>query len=201
MKRWRLSFAICLALATAVHQAAAEVVRIVIDGRGDVLSGQSFGTAGPYEKITGRIFFAFDPANPTNARIVDIDKASRNAEGLVEAWANFVVLRPKYPPDRGSIALLEVSNRGGKASLRYFNGGISSLDPTIEDHFGDGFLMRMTRRSPPGGSAPPARPSRDGRRAPPGTRSQRLDCRPRHNHSRPGPSKPYRVSRFSSGSP
>jgi hypothetical protein len=143
MKHWRLFFAICFALTTAVHQAAAEVVRIVIDSRGDVLSGHSFGTAGPYEKITGRIFFAFDPANPMNARIADIDKAPRNTEGLVEAWANFVVLRPKYPPERGSIALLEVSNRGGKASLRYFNGGSSSLDPTTEDHFGDGYLMRM----------------------------------------------------------
>jgi hypothetical protein len=142
MKRWHLPFAISLAVALSVNHATAEVVRIVIDSRGDVLDGRSFGAGGPYEKIVGRIFFAFDPANPMNARVVDLDRAPRNAEGLVEAWANFVVLRPKFPPDDGSIALLEVSNRGGKASLRYFNGGVSSLDPTSEEHFGDGFLMR-----------------------------------------------------------
>ena len=47
----------------------------------------------------------------------------------------FVVRQP-------GTALLEVSNRGGKASLSYFNGGRSATDPTSDGHFGDGFLMR-----------------------------------------------------------
>ena len=75
----------------------AEVVRIVIDERVDVLEGRAFGGVGAYEKIVGRVFFVFDPTNPMNARIVDLDKAPRNADGLVEAWANFVVLQPKDP--------------------------------------------------------------------------------------------------------
>jgi hypothetical protein len=121
----------------------AEVVRVEIESREDVLGGQSFGAAGPYEKIVGKVYFVFDPSNPMNARIVDLDKAPRNRDGLVEAWANFTVLRPKDPVPSGGVALLEVSNRGGKASLSYFNGAGRSLDPADAEHFGDGLLMRM----------------------------------------------------------
>lgn len=122
---------------------AAEVVRIVIDRREDVLRGRSFGSIGPYEKIVGRVFFAFDPESPMNARIVDIDRAPRNGQGRVEAWANFMILRPKFPPRTGRIALLEVSRWGQKEALSYFNGGLPSQDPVDPEHFGDGLLMRM----------------------------------------------------------
>ncbi|MFQ5802511.1 MAG: alpha/beta hydrolase domain-containing protein [Candidatus Methylomirabilales bacterium] len=122
---------------------AARVVRIVIDEREDVLNGRSFGTAGPYEKIAGNVSFVFDPINPKNTRIVDLEKAPRNADGLVEASANFMVLRPKNAVRGGGTALLEVSNRGGKALLPYFNGGTWTRDPRLQPHFGDGFLMRL----------------------------------------------------------
>ena len=120
----------------------AEVLRIVIDERMDVLEGRAFGGVGVYEKIVGRVFFVFDPANPMNARIVDLDKAPRNADGLVEVWANFVVLQPKDRSRSARTALLEVSNRGGKASLSYFNGARGSRNPELDEHFGDGLLMR-----------------------------------------------------------
>jgi len=130
-------------LTAAPTTGAAEVVRIEVQRREDVLDGRPFGAIGPYEKIVGRVYFAFDPANPLNARIVDLTRAQRNSDGLVEAWANFMVLRPKRPIPGGGIALLEVSNRGGKASLAYFNGGARSLDPSQAEHFGDGLLMRL----------------------------------------------------------
>jgi hypothetical protein len=123
--------------------ATARVVRVEVVSREDILNGREFGRYGPYEKIVGRVYFVFDPANPMNARIVDLDKAPRNAAGLVEAWADFVVLRPKRGRPDGGVALLEVSNRGGKASLSYFNGAARSLDPVDPDHFGDGLLMRL----------------------------------------------------------
>ncbi len=123
--------------------ATAKVVRVEIVSREDILNGRDFGAFGPYEKIVGRVYFAFDPANPMNARIVDLDRAPRNAAGLVEAWADFVVLRPKRAVPGGGVALLEVSNRGGKASLSYFNGAARSLDPVDPEHFGDGLLMRL----------------------------------------------------------
>lgn len=102
-----------------------------------------FGQPGAYEKLSGAIFFVFDPANPANAQIVDLDKAPRNAAGMVEAWANFMVLRPKDTRKGRGVAILEVSNRGGKASLPYFNRARWSLDPTVPEDFGDGLLMRQ----------------------------------------------------------
>ena len=36
-----------------------------------------------YERVDGKLHFAVDPANPANARIVDLDKAPCDAEGNV----------------------------------------------------------------------------------------------------------------------
>ena len=123
---------------------SAEVVRVVVERREDVLDGRVWGTAGAYEKLVGRIEFAFDPSNPANARIVDLQFAPVNAEGLVLAWADFMVLQPKDPSARRGVAWVEVSNRGGKASLRYFNRARSSaVDPVTEVDFGDGLLLQQ----------------------------------------------------------
>jgi hypothetical protein len=84
----------------------------------------------------------FDPENLANARIVDLRKAPQNERGLVEASANFMVLRPAVPSMRSGVALLEVSNRGGKAALAYFNDADFSLDPDRAADFGDGFLLK-----------------------------------------------------------
>ncbi len=143
MPRRLLPIALAIALLLGPAHAAAKVVRVEIERREDVLGGRPFGAAGPYEKIVGKVYFSFDPGNPYNARIVDLQLAPRNADGRVEAWANFVVLRPKRPQPGGGVALLEVSNRGGKASLAYFNGAGRSLDPAEAEHFGDGLLMRL----------------------------------------------------------
>lgn len=123
--------------------ARAAVQRVEVESREVVLGGAPFGSAGAYEKLRGRISFVFDPTNPANARIVDLDRAPRNADGMVEAQANFMVLRPKDPSLGRGVALLEVSNRGGKAALAYFNGGRWRLDPGAPEHFGDGLLMRQ----------------------------------------------------------
>ncbi len=124
-------------------EARGEVVRVVVDRREDVLEGRGWGTAGPYEKLVGRVYFAFDPENPFNAQIVDLRWAPVNADGDVEAWADFFVLQPKDPAKRRGVAWVEVSNRGGKASLRYFNLAPSGVnDPTLAEEFGDGLLLR-----------------------------------------------------------
>ena len=115
--------------------AGAEVRRVLVTTRESVLGGD-------YEKLAGTVELELDPAHPANTRIVDLDRAPRNARGRVEASADFVVLRPREPPARGSVALLEVSNRGGKAALPYFNRARWSVDPSAPDDFGDRLLMR-----------------------------------------------------------
>src|ERR1041385_5764039 len=70
-----------LLIAMLTGAASARVVRVEITSRGDIENGKAFGNVGPYEKITGRVFFAVDPTNPHNRQIVDLDKAPRNAQG------------------------------------------------------------------------------------------------------------------------
>jgi hypothetical protein len=124
--------------------AEARVLRVEVDSQAVVLGGRSFGDYGAYEVLHGRIVFGIDPANPMNDRIVDLALAPRNADGLVEATANFTVLQPADPARRRGIAVVEVSNRGGKFSPSYFNrASTSSLDPNDSDAWGDALLMRQ----------------------------------------------------------
>src|SRR5262245_65930191 len=95
----------------------AEVVRIEVKSRAELLAGKSFGSAGSYEKLSGKIYFAVDPRNSANQIITDIDKAPRNAAGLVEFNSDFYMVKPKDAARGNGTVLFEVSNRGGKGML------------------------------------------------------------------------------------
>jgi len=59
-----LAFLTCaLAIAT---DARAEVTKVTIANRTVVAGGEAFGQVGPYEKLTGTIEFALDPADKHN---------------------------------------------------------------------------------------------------------------------------------------
>lgn len=121
----------------------AEVVGIEIHDRQPVLDGRAFGDVGAYERITGTIHFAFDPGNEHNAAVVDLGKAPVEDSGRVTAWGDLMILAPVDPSRGSGTALVEVSNRGGKASLRYFNRGRYAATPDTAEHFGDGLLMEQ----------------------------------------------------------
>ena len=120
----------------------AEVTRVEISSRQDVLSGKAFGTVGAYEKLVGKVYFALDPNNPHDKIIADIDKAPQNARGKVEFSADLLILRPKDPAQGNGVALFDVVNRGRNGVLNTFNRGKGSTDPTTDADFGDGLLMR-----------------------------------------------------------
>ena len=130
--RVRLGWAICISWLLAVSSVSAEVVRWEIVSREAYAEGREFGPSGAYERITGKVHFAVDPAAPANQEIVDLVRAPRNADGRVEFWSDLLILTP-IDPTRGNRAILyDVNNRGNKTGLGFFNGG----DP------GDGFLMQ-----------------------------------------------------------
>ena len=134
---------LALLSAIAAPPAAATVSRVTVQSRQDVLGGRPFGTVGGYEKLVGVVEFALDPANAANAAIVDLARAPKDAGGRVIASANFMVLRPKTMPRERAVALLEVSNRGGKAALPYFARAAWSTDPAAEAEFGDALPLRL----------------------------------------------------------
>jgi hypothetical protein len=135
---------ILIALSFCSSFSNAEVYNVEINSQEDVLDGKEFGEYGSYELIRGKIHFRFDPANPANGMITDILLAERDAEGYVLAWSELIVLQPKDPEKRRGIGLVEVSNRGGKFSPRYFNRASGSqLRPNKSEDFGDDLLMRQ----------------------------------------------------------
>jgi len=139
----RRLFLIVLALSFALP-GRAEVVRIEVKSRADVLGGKTFGASGAYEKISGKIYFTVDPRNSANRIVADIDKAPKNAGGKIEFSSDFYMIKPKDVSHGNGTVLYEVSNRGNKGMVGFFNRDAgSSLDPQAVSDFGDGFLMEQ----------------------------------------------------------
>src|SRR4051812_19298263 len=90
----------------------AEVVRIEVQSRTDVLAGKLFGSAGAYEKLSGKMYFAVDPGNSADKIITDVDKAPRNAAGKVEFSSDFYMIKPKDLSRGNGTVFYEVANRG-----------------------------------------------------------------------------------------
>jgi hypothetical protein len=117
---------------------AAKVTRVEIISRADVMNGQSFGDAGPYERITGRVYISLAIANDHNRRIVDLANAVNLKDGEVEFSADFVAIQPKDPSKGNGSMILESPNRGHSAILRIVDGG----DWNAERDAGDAWLLR-----------------------------------------------------------
>lgn len=118
-------------------------MRLVIDRVERAFEGVSFAGAGPYEKITGRVFAEADPAHRLNAPIVNLDRAPRNAAGRVEYWFDFCLLRPADLRKGNRRLFYDVINRGGKIASIDFNSAPHANNPTTTADAGNGYLMRQ----------------------------------------------------------
>src|SRR5258708_31576280 len=103
---------ISLIAALAPSMTHAEVMRVEISSRQDVLGGKAFGTVGAYEKLSGKVYFAVDPSNPHNKIIADIDKAPPKSQGQLEFSADLFILRPKDSSLGNWRAFFSAVNRG-----------------------------------------------------------------------------------------
>jgi hypothetical protein len=124
----------------------ARVVRFVVEQTRPFAGGMSFGHVGPYQRLDGTAYMEVDPRDPLNAVIVNLDKAPRNASGLVEFTAPFFILKPADMSRGNHKVLYGINNRGNKQTLGYFNyvpAGPGINDPLTAADAGDGFLMRL----------------------------------------------------------
>ncbi len=121
---------------------AAGATRFDVEARAPVLDGRPFGPAGGYEKVRGVLRFSVDPAHPLHREITDLDRAPRDGGGRVAFSADAYVLRPLDGRRANRRLLLDVPNRGRKIALGMFNGTPWTPDPSVPEHFGNGFLMR-----------------------------------------------------------
>ncbi len=137
--------AILLSLITlvAAWPGEARVVRFVVEQKRPLAEGTAFGATGAYERLDGTAYFEIDPKDPLNAVIVNIDKAPRNARGMVEFSSPFVILKPVDPSKGNHKIFYAINNRGNQQAISYFNFGRGGNNPLAAADVGDGFLMRM----------------------------------------------------------
>jgi hypothetical protein len=99
--------------------------------------GKTFGDVGPYQQLDGTVHFAVDPNRPANAGIADLQRAPRDAHGLVRCSADVRLLQPVALQRGNQRLLLDIVNRGNPTVLTNFNSAVGRLEP------GNGFLMRQ----------------------------------------------------------
>jgi hypothetical protein len=128
----------------ACISAFAAVARIEVTELSSVLDDKPFGKAGAYQRIVGKVHFKVNPKDPANRNIADIDNGPGGIENnLIEFSADLYILRPADGAKANGAALFEISNRGGKGMLSFYDRGAGSTDPRTAPQFGDGFLLEQ----------------------------------------------------------
>ena len=79
----------------AASTTTAEVARIEVERSRELANGKTYGLAGAYESVAGKIHYTGDPQTSVNGIISDIESAPTNASGLVEFSADFYLIKPK----------------------------------------------------------------------------------------------------------
>ncbi len=120
------------------------IVEIKVDAVEPFAERQGFGEAGSYLRVMGVAKGEIDSAAPENKSIVDLDKAPRNARGMVEYEADFFILRPAEPQRGSGVLVYDVTNRGRKMILGRLDearGNADTNDPKSAQDVGLGFTL------------------------------------------------------------
>jgi len=119
LRRSAIFLTLGLLMTTAPRLGEARVVRFVVEQRQTFAGGVEWGASGAYERLTGTAYMEVDPRGPLNAVIVDLDKAPRNARGMVEFSTPFFMLKP-VDMGRGNHKILyTVNNRGNALAIDF----------------------------------------------------------------------------------
>ena len=143
MRHWLGAIALIAGIIGPVGPSAAKVVKFeILKVESPAFEGRSFGRVGTYDRIVARATIAVSPDNPHNAVIVDLDRAPRNARGLVEAVTDVEILRPTIAANGNRRLIYEALNRGGKLGLALFNDNPAVVNDLAKAaDAGNGFLM------------------------------------------------------------
>ena len=128
-----------------IAEADARITHIEITKSEPAFGGRSFGDAGVYEHLTGRVTGELDPTDPANSGIQDINLAPRNARGMVEYVTNIELLKRADMAKGNRILFFEVNNRGNKLAPGSFNAGVAGgvAERNALSSPGDGWLMGL----------------------------------------------------------
>jgi hypothetical protein len=132
-------------LATVIAWATpsyAKVIKLeVLSVQSPAFDGRVFGSVGTYDRVLARATVAVSPTDRHNTIIVDIDRAPRNPDGLVEATADVEILRPTVAANGNRRLLYDVVNRGVQRAISMFNDASTWNNPPKAGDGGNGFLM------------------------------------------------------------
>jgi hypothetical protein len=113
------------------------ITRLVVAKRQIAYGGASFGSAGPYEILTGTAYGELDPRSPSNTGIVNVNRAPLNAKGRAEYSTDFMILKPVDIRKGNGELIYDFVNRGRNTILRLDESG----DSFTTGDAGNGFLM------------------------------------------------------------
>ncbi|MHC5008927.1 MAG: hypothetical protein ACYTGF_16390 [Planctomycetota bacterium] len=126
-----------LLLLVVAPWASAEVVRIEIQSRVLLAEHDITPSVEPYEVIRGRLHYAVAPDHVANSRIVDLQHAPRDPNGMVAFTSDFCLLKPVDLAQGSHRLIYDVNNRGTKLILGHHNDTWGNAPS-----YGNGFLMR-----------------------------------------------------------
>jgi hypothetical protein len=105
--------------------------------------GSAFGAAGAYERVSGVARGELDPADNRNRGIVNLERAPRNARGMVEYELDWAMLRP-VDASRGNRKILyDVTNRGRKFVHHWIMDGNAGNDPKTREDVGNALFLNQ----------------------------------------------------------
>jgi hypothetical protein len=138
--------AVLAATTLVTTSATARLIELKLGTPEPLVEGRVFGETGAYVRLKGVARGELDPKAPEHADIVGLDRAPRNARGMVEYEVDVFILRPADPAKGNGILFYEVLNRGNKQlgqRLHDLIGGNAGVlnDPKTPDHAGNGFLF------------------------------------------------------------
>ena len=130
-----------LVIGGLTESAEARVVRIVVERTTPYADGRIFGEAGVFERLEGTVFMEVDPEDPLNGVVVNLDRAPRNANGLVEFSAPFVIIKPVDAALGNRKILYGINNRGNAIEIPFQT--FPQLPPDADPETADGLFFRM----------------------------------------------------------
>jgi hypothetical protein len=109
------SLAILVASAALAQEGSkSPPVRLEITSRTAAFGGAASGDRGVYETLAGVAHMEIDPQASANRGIVDLDKAPRDARGMVKYDVDVVIMRPRDAARAQHVMVYDVVNRGMK---------------------------------------------------------------------------------------
>ncbi len=136
---------IALLLCGVACTGEARIVEIRVQSVRPFAESQAFGPAGAYERVTGTAIGELAPTDPRNQVIVNLDRAAKNARGMVEYEVDFDLLRPMDGARGNGKILYDVTNRGRKFLPVWLMSAppAGANNPLSGADAGDGLFLRM----------------------------------------------------------